>query len=255
LPKLLEALRKDGYAVEVRFNSRVANFSNLKKQVPNSNPPRYLDVPAPLMVKTGIYDSQKNQAVVPAVHSEMVVSLRAGPNSPRPKIDADIKFFQGVTGTGFFPCKVWKDPSWCGQITTGELAGDRAFEALKLAGAYTHLIDSTSKKMNLYADGYGVTGVCNDSVAVIEQAVMGKATQYPLLMKQGVLIPAIGQRLSDSDPTDDAEYLAIRNAINQLTSDVSISTTSRQRALASIPWAEGREPFHSTVTARRIFEQ
>lgn len=252
LDDFVGALKKDGYDVQVRFDSRVANFSNLKTAIPGTNPPKFVDVPAPLMVKTGIKDASGKEAVVPAVHSEMVISLKAGPNTKGPKFDADLKFYQGVSGTGFFPCNVHADPSWCGRVTTATLSGNDALKAVKVAGAFSDVVNSTAKSMNLYADGYGVTGVCNDSVAVVQQATTGKATQYPLLMKDAVLMPELSKRLGDADKADDPTYKSIRNAIRDLPSDTRATPSSKARALASMPWAAGREPFTSSEEARRI---
>jgi hypothetical protein len=252
LDDFLGALKADGYSVDVSFNTRVANFSDLKTAVPGSNPPKYLDVPAPLMIKTGVRDALGKEAVVPAGHSEMIISLHSGPNTKGPKLDTDTKFYQGMSGTGFFPANVWQDPSWCGGVTTAKVSGDQALDAVKLAGTYTDLVNTTAKKLNLYADGYGVTGVCNDSVAVVEQAVTGTSTQYPLLMKDEVMMGGIKQHLTDSDKSDDASYVRLRDAIAKLPSDTRVNATTKQRALTSMPWAAGQEPFGSSQAARKI---
>ena len=55
----------------------------------------------------------ENESIVPSAHSEMVVSLRAGPNTRGPKLDADLKYYQGVSGTGFFPVGSFAAPKWC----------------------------------------------------------------------------------------------------------------------------------------------
>jgi hypothetical protein len=140
-------------------------------------------------------------------------------------------------------------------VTTATLSGDQASKALSLAGTYTDLINTTAKKANLYADGYGVTGVCNDSVAVIEQAVTGHATQYPLLMKDSVLMGTIKQHLTDADHSDDANYRDLKAAIIALPSDTSVNGSTKRRALASMPWAAGFEPFASSEDARRILSK
>jgi hypothetical protein len=222
--------------------------------VPGSNPPQFLDVPAPLMVKTGIEDGLGKEAVVPAVHSEMVINIKAGPNAKGPKFDADLKFYQGVSGTGFFPCKVHAEPSWCGR-TSQALSGDKALEAISVAGAFTDVVNTTAKAKNLYADGYGITGVCNDSVAVIQQAVTGRADAYPLLMKDEVLYGALKERLNDANKADDPAYKSIRKAMRELPSDVRKNDSQARRALASLPWAAGKEPFVSSEEARRILSQ
>jgi hypothetical protein len=248
-------LSADGYQVDVRFDQRVANFSNLKTVVPGSNPPQFLDVPAPLMVKTGLKDALGKEAVVPAVHSEMIVSIKAGPNAQGPKFDADLKFYQGVSGTGFFPCNVHADPSWCGRSTQAELSGAKALEAISVAGAFTDVVNTTARAKNLYADGYGLTGVCNDSVAVVQQAMTGKADAYPLLMKDAMLHDALTARLNDANKADDPAYKAIKKAMRELPSDVRANDSQKRRALSSLPWAAGREPFASSEEARRILSQ
>jgi len=255
LDDFAKALQADGYEVNVSFEQRVANFSNLKTTVPGSNPPKYLDVPAPLMIKTGLKDALGKEAVVPAVHSEMVISIKAGPNARGPKFDADLKFYQGVSGTGFFPCHVNADPSWCGKSKQGEVSGAKALQAISVAGAFTDLVNTTAKEKNLYADGYGMTGVCNDSVAVVQQAVTGHADAYPLLMKDEILYGALKERLSDANKADDPSFKAIRKAMRELPSDVHHNESQKRRALASLPWAAGREPFASSEEARRILGQ
>lgn len=255
LDAFAKQLSADGYEVNVSFDQRIANFSNLKTTVPGSNPPQYLDVPAPLMVKTGIKDGLGKEAVVPAVHSEMIVSIKAGPNAKGPKFDADLKFYQGVSGTGFFPANVHADPSWCGRVSHDQLSGAKALEAISVAGAFTDVVNTTAKKMNLYADGYGITGVCNDSVAVVQQAITGRADAYPLLMKDEVLYGALKERLSDANKADDPAYKAIRKAMRELPSDIRHNESQKRRALASLPWAAGKEPFVSSEEARRILSQ
>ena len=249
LDDFVKALKADGYEVNVSFEQRVANFSNLKTVVPGSNPPKYLDVPAPLMIKTGIKDALGKEAIVPAVHSEMLVSIKG------PKFNADIKYYQGTSGTGFFPRGIHGDPSWCGRSKQADLSGDDALKAISLAGAFTDIVNTTAKAKNLYADGYGVTGVCNDSVAVVQQAVTGRADAYPLLMKDSVLSDALNARLSDADKSVDATFRALRSAMRELPSDVRKNESQARRVLASLPWAAGREPFASSEDARRILSQ
>ncbi len=252
LDDLLGALKADGYEVNVSFQQRIANFANLKTVVPGSTPPQFLDVPTPLMIKTGMVDSTGKEAVVPSAHSEMIVSIRAGTNTRGPKLDSDQKFYQGVSGTGFFPVGSFAEPKWCGKSTLAELKGDKALEAVKLAGVFTDVVQQSARKLDLYADGYGITGVCNDSVAVIEQATTGAAHEYPLLMKDSTLGAELERRLSDPDTSDDALCKSLKKAIADLPNDALQNGTSRARAQASIPWARGQEPFQSTVDARKI---
>jgi hypothetical protein len=248
----LGGLKDAGYDVSVRFDSRIANFAALKAAVPGTQPPQLVDVPAPLMVKTGITDALGKEAVVPAAHSEMMVFIKGGPDARGPALDATTRYYQGTSGTGFFPADVHAEPEWVGRVSSPVLKGAEAMKAVGLAGAFTDVVEDTAKRLNLYADGYGITGVCNDSVAVVQQAVTGNASQYPLLMNDSVLLGELQRRLSDGDRTGDATYRSLKKAIGELPSDARPNPSAARRALQSIPWESGREPFQSTVDARRI---
>lgn len=252
LDEFLKALQRDGYQVDVTFEQRIANFANLKAGVPGTNPPQLVDVPATLMVKTGFVDANGKEAIVPTAHSEMLIALRPGPSTQGPKLSADLKYYQGVDSTGFFARHVHAEPKWCGRVKHAELHGAQALEAVKLAGLFSDVVGQTAKDLGLYAEGYGLTGVCNDSVALVEQAMTGAAHEYPLLMKDEVLLSELKNRLSDLVRRDDPAYRKLGEAIRALPSDVKSGPTTRQRALDSLPWAAGEEPFVSSVDARKI---
>lgn len=251
LDGLLAALKADGHQVKVTFEQRAANFANLKTQVPGASPVQWLDVPAPLMLRTGVRDGLGHEAVVPAAHSEMIVTLTSGPQTQGPRLDAELRYFQGTDGTGFFAKGGSAEPKWLGRITHAELDGDDALKAVRLAGTLSDVINTSARALGLYADGYGVTGVCNDSVAVVEQALLGRADQYPLLMRDATLLGELKQRL-DTPGRDHADYATLRKAIEALPNDSQNNPTRRERALKSIPWADGEEPFTSTVDAKKI---
>ncbi len=255
LNEFVAGLRQGGYEATATFESRVANFTKLKVPVPNSNPVKYLDVPAPLMVKTGQLDPQGRPVLVPATHSELIFSFRAGPNARGPKFDADVKFFQGMSSTGFFPANEFAAPAWLGSVTHAKISGDQLTRAVKLSGAFTDLVINTSKDLHLYASGYGTTGVCNDSVALIQQATTGKADEYPLLMQDNALLGEIAKRTADANLADDSVLNTLGAAIRQLPSDTTPNAGAKRRALQSIPWEIGKEPFVSTIEARKVLSR
>lgn len=251
LETFLDKLAANGHDVTVAFEHRVANFANLKAQAPDGS---FLDVPAALLVRTGIKDETTGQeAVLPAVHSEMVISVDSSNVTKGPKLDAKTKWFQGISGTGFFPAELSQTPRWCGDKTSATLTGDKALEAVHLAGLTSDLINVSAKEQGLAVGGYGATGVCNDSVAVVQRALTGKTAAYPLLMRDGTLMAELQERLSDKNKLDDPEYKAIGAAIKALPSDVKLNDTARERAReGGMPWDEGKEPFQHVVDARQI---
>ena len=255
LPDFVAGLRAEGYQIESNFESRIANFAELKTLVPGSNPPKYLDVPAPLMIRTGYRDAQGKVATLPVSHSEMNINIKAGPGVTGPKLDADLKAYHGMSATGFFSANEFDTPAWLGSVKHGASSGDQTARAITVAGALTDIINSSAKAEGLYASGYGATGVCNDFNAVIEQGIQGKADQYPLLMNDSTLVAVIKAKLSDQDMSDNQVVGDIRGAIYQLPNDVKANSSAQRRALASIPWVEGQEPFQSTVDARKTLNR
>ena len=193
--------------------------------------------------------------MVPSVHSEMVIRIRPGTATKTAPIDADIKWYQGVSATGFFPVGLMKTPAWCGGTTTDVFLGDEAARAVELGGLLGDVIQGTASRLGLIAEGYGETGVCNDSVAVIQHALRQRAAPYPLLMNDNALEPEMQRRLQDRNHRDDPAYRALRESIQALPSDVGANPSQRQRALDSLPWAAGKEPFISTEHARQTLQK
>ena len=250
----VDALTADGYTIETTFESRVAYFTELHQLVPGSNPPKYLDVPAPLMVMTGHRDPSNQMAMVPASHSEMNIAIKGGPDS---RLRSDIRFYQGMSGTGFFPANINADPAWLGRVVhgAGTYTGAQAIKAVKASAVFTDLIHSVGKELNLYAEGYGQTGVCDDSIAIIHQVVDGKGHEYyPLLMQDSLLTAGIAKKLADADTSNDALLGEIREAMRILPSDTQADPTAPARALAALPWRSERDPFGLLGFARRLLK-
>lgn len=249
LPAFLKLLVDAGYTVEGEVAHRIADFAALKTKAPDGS---ILDVPAAVMVRTGFKDAQGSEAVLPAVHSEVVFHLRSGPNARGPKLDADLKWYQGVPNTGFFACDLMRKSTWTGTVVTDRFDQATAVHAAKLCANLSDLINDVSAAAGLAMNGYGVTGVCNDSVAVIQQALTGHITGYPLFMRDDVLSPELERRLHDGNRRDDAALRELKAAMAQAPSDEKANASAAARARASIPWVAGAEPFASTVQARAI---
>lgn len=248
---LLDALVKDGHTVEVDFVHRVANFANLKTKTPDG---QILDVPAALMVKTGVIGPDGQEATVPATHSEVVIRIRSCEATEGPAMDAEIKWYQGISGTGFFPVGTTDTPKWCGYRVADSLQGDAALDAVKLCGLLSDAINAVAKDLKLAVGGYGATGVCNDTVAVIQHATTGHTTAYPLLMRDTLVNKELDARLGDDDRQDDADYARLKASVAKVPSDKTANPSQRARAASALPWAAGQEAFASSVEARKILE-
>lgn len=94
-----------------------------------------------------------------------------------------------------------------------------------------------------------MTGVCNDSVAVISKIAADRIDEYPLLMNDSTLTTVLDTFKADE------RYAKIASAIQAIPSDVTKSDSAATRALASITWSKGGDVFASTTEARHILAE
>lgn len=247
LDQLLSVLAADDHRIEARVQHRIANFADLKTQAPDGS---YLDVPAALMVRVQLPDGK--EALVPTLHSELVFSIRSGPDTKGPPINADFKWYQGVPDTGFFPADLSQIPSWCGMKVVDQFKGKDAIDAVILSGLMGDLINTTAEEQKLYLHGYGATGVCNDSVSIIQHALTGDFTAYPLMMRDATVLGALDARLTDLSKLHDPYYTRLKNSVVAVPSDFELNASSFLRAHGSLPWVDGMEPFYSSVEAKQL---
>jgi hypothetical protein len=126
-------------------------------------------------------------------------------------------------------------------------------QAGKLAGLLGDVINDSAADQHLAMGGYGVTGVCNDSIAVLQQALAGRVTAYPLLERDETLAQELGKHIAAGGPDADA-FRTLAASLAAVPNDMTPNASARERALASLPWAPGEEPFQSAVDARAILE-
>ena len=251
LETFMDALHRDGYQIEASFEHRVANFTDLKTKGANGE---ILDVPAALLINTG-FSKDGKEALLPAVHSELVIHLRHSSNSQGPALNAKIKWYQGISGTGFFPADLDRTPSWCGGSVSDRLTGEDARRAIHIAGLSSDVINASAAAQDLAVGGYGATGVCNDSVALVQHVMTGKTACYPLLMRDQTLYKELNSRIQDGHHFDVGDYRAIKASIDALPSDVSPNDSAKRRAKAGgLVWEPGQEPFQHVVDARKILK-
>jgi hypothetical protein len=165
--EVVKALQTDHELVvrDVRF---CANFGKLRYKDKDVLTPFWLDTEVPVPGKT--YTLR-----VPGAHSEHELIVRG------PKVNVEVYFFFGIDGEAKFRPKYATDQQWVGRRVVYEYKGDKAREAIRLAGEVRRTFLARQKKYpDLPLGGYFVLGVCNDVNAVIEYGLNKRVTQYPL---------------------------------------------------------------------------
>jgi hypothetical protein len=128
----------------------------------------------------------------------------------------------------------WLQGVECGTPVTGK----EAVRATRLSGLYANVLNGIATDMGLPFGGYGLTGVCNDSAAVLQQCLYGTSTIYPMtsIGRFMQLTLRYAQRFrnklqelrSKGKEVDDLR--ALIKAMRQIPSDINASPTNASNA-------------------------
>jgi hypothetical protein len=239
----VEAIVRSGHGIECDVSNEVADFVHLMLRQPDGT---FREVQTDVRIRTGYFTPEGTEIIIPAVHSHLIFRFTG------PDVTTAVEFYQGTHGTHFYPSLVVKGESWVGIRNSATYGGDEAVKALRAAGLYLDVLQGITREDALFAGGYGQSGVCNDSVAVIEMLLGGRATVYPLLIDKQRVRTYL-DALIQGRPAMAARYREIDRAVRQIPSDVTPNPTQPQRILDSIPYGPGRTPYPGFNDARRTF--
>ncbi len=185
---LMNALIQSGHHVEMRNERTYANF--LSFMIGDPADPNSRTLKWPTWVKTGIILENGQELVIPMGHSQHAWHITG------PLVNAEITFYLGITGTGFF-AQTSVRAGWTGLRSLYQYSSDTGgtatiLKALDFAGAYfkRNLYESSHIAKGLPADGYGYLGVCNDSTALLENLYRNSVSEYPLVRARSLLNPS-----------------------------------------------------------------
>jgi hypothetical protein len=140
---------------------------------------------SPSICGTEVTSLSGESAVTTAIHDELVIEIRSGPNTKGTPFNIDILWYEGDDGIGFFAGSLYDYASWVGAgtdckhvlarfvvasshsflsfvcpVNTQHMEGKQAIDYLHLAGVFSDTLIQTALTFNLYDLGYGATGVC-----------------------------------------------------------------------------------------------
>lgn len=236
----LDALERNGHTVTATVSQGIANFLDLFV----AKDGQLCEVEAAVRVRTGQLGPDGREVVVPAVHSGLKIRVSG------PDVNGAVSFFQGVGGTGFFAEGLSKDQSWSGGRDIETFAGADARRAIAAAGLWRKVVNDTATESGLLGGGYGQTGICNDSVALLQQLVTGRTTIYPLAMDKDLMVKALDAKIAAGGSLA-ARWKEIRAAVLSLPRDTEADPTQPGRILDSIPFGD-TTPFPGADHARAV---
>jgi hypothetical protein len=258
LPDFLQGLLDTGHEMKAFVRHYVAPFVPMYAVGPDSN---LHPVAATVFLRTGFKDAQGVEAALPLFHSELVFSVKPGPGTPGQGVHATVQYYQGIPKTGFYGEGNMERPRWLGEVVTDDaFSTNEAAVALLLGGYMVDVTRAIAEKHDILFDGWGVTGVCNDSAAVLQQSVHGKVTSYPLFMRDDMMLAELEERFAPTHRgrnarLDQLAYRILAQSIRNTPEDMSPTPSALQRLRLSFPWQRGQEPFYSAQDARRIVDE
>jgi hypothetical protein len=172
-----------------------------------------------------------------------------------PDVNTAVEFYQGTGGTRFYPSVIVNGESWVGIRNSDTYTGAQALDTARLSGLYMDVLQGIARENDQFAQGYGQSGVCNDSVAVIQLAVgvIDAPTTYPLLINKD-LVGDYLERMVKERPHLAADYRRLQDAVRRMPLDRRVNSSAPGRILRSIPYESGSStPYPGFNDARRIF--
>jgi hypothetical protein len=233
-----QALVASGWRFRSFVKQRVSLFMLLVMKDEKTG--TFTDVPASIFVRTG-YEN----ATIPSGHAEFCWNLYNG------TLNTTICFFtgSGIRGTTFG--WQWPAKDWAGENIFSDVRDqDKALELLSYAALYGNLANYVAAKNKLLDYGYGVLGLCNDAVAVMQMVQQGHVDIYPLVMDRELVLESFEEWREKVGNSEKAEKLLW--ALKEMPDDRKDNNSMKERALKSIPFVPGKELYRSTVAARRI---
>lgn len=166
--ELLGLLASTGHTITVSDVRVFADFAGLQAGG--------RDLAAPMWVDTEIPVPGRDRTLkVPTTHSQHELVIRG------PLVNVNVSFFMGIDGEAKFRPMLDTRADWTGRRVAHTYEGQRAIEAMRLAGEVRRSFeDDRAANPQLPYGGYFTLGVCNDSNAFIEHALTGRTTLYPL---------------------------------------------------------------------------
>ncbi|KAA8495476.1 hypothetical protein FVE85_1631 [Porphyridium purpureum] len=259
---LVKALQETGHEVTTRFCSDVTSFGLsfcVKKQESelastcDSSPFMHVGVGMPF--RTGIQPLDGppgDEIVVLLPHTCVEFRVRG----KYVQLKCAIQAYQGTEGFTGFQSGQDVDRRWQNDkavyVTHGSMLDSaQCVQVMQLFGLCAVVNNLVSRDCGLWKGGYLVLGTCVDSVAWVQQALLGSTSMFPLMLhgkfKTQILLGL--QRLSVALRTQQRDE---KTTLSLDVSALEVSLKSLETALAELPCDISVEPLDVADACQRI---
>lgn len=236
----IQALIDSGHEVKVVPSSHATTFGigMCVKEMDGS----WTTVPLAVFLESGYEDRNGQMAPVMLPHSALDMHVSgpiAGERGDGTPSQLALGHFIGIDGyCGWYTNANPEVPFREAVYANEYLQGKDAIRAARVAGLVANVLNGLATQLDLPFGGYGLTAVCNDSAAVVQQVLYNENTIYPLTsigrFAQATIRYAQGLRddLKSIDGMEKEvdELCHIIKAMRKLPSDINASPANAQSA-------------------------
>jgi hypothetical protein len=149
----------------------------------------WTNIPLSYFVRTGYESESARPAWIGVPHGGMDLTL-TGPlvSSPPSSSDSNksckcnIQFYMAIEGMCGWHSNHNADVPWIvPKASTSPYSNEMSLQAVRMAGLLAVTFNAIGTEQKLPFGGYGVLGVCNDTAALLDQALRGTTNLYPLV--------------------------------------------------------------------------
>jgi hypothetical protein len=176
------ALIETGHHVETAVTTHVTTFgiALCVKEKDGS----FSNIPLACFLDSGYEDHEGNAASVAMPHSGLDLDISGplfGDRGDGKPAKLSIQHFIAIDGFCGWYTNHNANVPWIRSIDCGpRLKGAEAVRAVRFAAVYATCLNGLATERDLPFGGYGLTAVCNDSAAVIEECLHGTCSIYPM---------------------------------------------------------------------------
>ena len=250
---LLQHLQALGWQCRARIRASVASFG---LGASTHNGEHWQQIPLAVPYRTGLLDANGEEIRALLPHCSLEMELQP----PNPEADTVlVQYYQGTEGLNGWAAlndqhRPWQNDRSNGSVAypTDELRDQPLEEALDLCELMGAVHNSEAQFSDLHGGGYGALGFCIDSTALVELAITGTTSLFPLslgdLWRQRLLRQL--QHLLDAGlEAPDSSVERYRISLEQLPQDLFHTSSSRSDAQRRLRLSQPRHSPFALVRA------
>jgi hypothetical protein len=142
-------------------------------------------IPLALFYQTGYADENGREVHASCPHGGMELNISGpliGTDKNGNPSNCSLANFMAIDGLCGWHSNHYTDVPWLEYVQAGKEYRDRAvLDVVRMEGLLSVVLNATGTELELPFGGYGLTGVCNDSAALLDQVLEGTTNLQPLV--------------------------------------------------------------------------